>query len=190
MSDDRPVGGVLLGIAWLVRFRARGLALFGNTPQAFMNSLAPLLAFPLVGGLLRLIEGAPREALADVLASVVALLAPAVLSHAIASLWRREALWLRYAVAYNWCQSAMTLATLLVGAFTAVAAASLGWDAAQALVKAALAFVLIYWLVLGWFLAWRGLQLSAGRAVLFVLLLNIGVAALMIGPLVAMLATR
>ena len=46
---------VWLGIARLARFRADGLEQFGHTPQAFLNSLAPLLAFPLVSGAMTMV---------------------------------------------------------------------------------------------------------------------------------------
>ena len=43
---------VLIGILRIARGRADGIACFGSSPQAFLSSLAPLLAFPLVGAVL------------------------------------------------------------------------------------------------------------------------------------------
>jgi hypothetical protein len=187
-SGDNPLSRVLLGIGRLARFRADGIALFGATPQAFLNSLAPLLAFPLVGAVLALMSGALWTGFADLLASVVALLAPAVLSHALARLWRREELWLRYIVAFNWCQSAMTLAALLGG--LVAAGVSFGQPDAADTVMAAIVVVLFYWLAVSWFLAWRALRLSIGRAVLFVLMLNLGTGVLMMLPEMVAVALR
>ena len=46
------------------------------------------------------------------------MLAPAAVSHALARWWGREARWLRYAIAFNWCQWVITaggLTALLLG---------------------------------------------------------------------------
>lgn len=100
---------VLRGMFRLATFHPDGFAQFGDTRQAFLNSLAPLLAFPIVGTALLLVTGGGGNALGDLLGTVVALLAPAVVSHALAVRWGREAFWLRYAVAFNWCQWAVPL---------------------------------------------------------------------------------
>ena len=94
---------ILLGVIRLARGRADGLLLFGRHPQAFLASLAPLVAFPLVGGglMLRAAAGWPHG---ELLATLCALLAPPVLSLEVARLWGKEALWLRFATAFNWCQ--------------------------------------------------------------------------------------
>ena len=74
----------------LAGLRGAGIAQFPATRQAFLNSLAPWLAVPLVGGVLLLIDGQPRAAIGNVLFAAVALLAPAVVSHAIARWWERQ----------------------------------------------------------------------------------------------------
>ncbi len=175
----RPAApGILRGVLRLARFQADGFPHFAATPAAFLNSLPPLLAFPLVVGVLLLVGGAPGAAAEDFLGSLVALLAPAVLSQALALLWRREARWLRYAVAYNWCQAGITLlAVLLVSAML-----SAGDRGTMAVLAMAVMALLIYWLVLGWFLAARGLGLSWWRAVIFVVLLNLGTTVLVFAP--------
>jgi hypothetical protein len=180
MTEPRPMRSVLLGIAALARFRSVGFDHFGDTPQAFFNSLAPLLAFPLVGGLMLLLEGAPLPAFTGFLRTLVAVLSPAVLSHALASLWQREALWLRYAVAINWCQFAMTV--LIIAVLALAVAVSEGTAEWQLIVAGAMMAVVLYWLALCWFMAWRGLRLSALRAAGFVIWLNFGTAALVVAP--------
>src|SRR5689334_22426310 len=112
-SNSRP-GSVVLGVLRLARGRADGLDQFGNTPQAFLASLAPLVAFPLVGGILMLSGGGGLAALAETLATFCALLAPPVLSAALARLWNREGLWLHFATAFNWCQWAIPMAALIL----------------------------------------------------------------------------
>ena len=48
---------ILFGIVRVATGRADGIAQFGDTKEAFLTSLAPLLAFPLVGTLLMLGAG-------------------------------------------------------------------------------------------------------------------------------------
>jgi hypothetical protein len=174
---------LLRGIARLAGFRADGFEEFVATPLGFLNSLAPMLAFPLVGGVILLLGGAVRDGLGNIFASLVALLAPPVLSHVLARRWRREAAWLRYAVAYNWCQAAMTLAAVvLVAALLSAVMAGQPVRTPLALVVIGLA---LYWLVLCWFLASRGLGVAWWRAVLLVLFVNIGTGLLVMLPRIA-----
>ncbi|MCW3474836.1 hypothetical protein [Limobrevibacterium gyesilva] len=188
MSERGPAANVLHGVVRLALFRSDGFAAFGATPLAFLNSLAPLLAFPLVGGAMLLLSGSLRAAAADLLASIVALLAPAVFSHTLAALWKREALWLRYAVAFNWCQAAITLATVLLVAL--VGTITMGRPEGLQTVLGSVVALLCYWLVLCWFMARRGLQISGPKAVLFVLVMNFGTAVLVVGPRVLLATLR
>ena len=174
-----PLRGVLL----LARGRAEGLMLFRATPEGFLASLAPLLAVPLAGAALLLLGGWAGPAVALVLIALTAQLAPPVLSHALARRWGREAGWLRYATAYNWCQwavlAAMVLLLMVLGAVTGtppsavVGSRVFGWAAGG------------YGMWLHWVLARHGLGLSTGRAALLVLLVSLGVMALVLGPTLA-----
>ena len=174
-----PLRGVLL----LARGRAEGLMLFRATPEGFLASLAPLLAVPLAGAVILLLGGWAGPAVALVLIALTAQLAPPVLSHALARRWGREAGWLRYATAYNWCQWAvlavMVLLLLVLGAVTGtppsavVGSRVFGWAAGG------------YGMWLHWVLARHGLGLGAGRAALLVLLVSLGVMALVLGPTLA-----
>ena len=171
---------ILLGVARLARGRADGLACFTNTNQAFLASFAPLLAFALVGGALMLANGGGEPAFADMLATFCALLAPPVLSWWLARRWRREALWPRFATAFNWCQWAIpaigSMLLLVLGMLMAAGLpnriAGIAW----------ILGLVGYGLWLHWFLARRGLDLSVGRAALFVVIVNLGTAALVVGP--------
>lgn len=181
--SDSSAGRVVRGLLLLATFRARGLEGFVATQQGFMNSLAPLIAFPLVGGLVALAGGGGLSALTDLLATAVALLAPPVLTHFFAVRYRREALWLRYAVAFNWCQWAVPVAALLVLlAMGMLLGAGLPSPVAVPLAMAALAG---YGLGLHWFLASRGLQLSWWRAAILVFAVNTLTLVLVIGPRIA-----
>jgi hypothetical protein len=174
-----PAGGILRGIAMLARFDRDGFAQFGATPQAFVNSLAPMLGFPLAFSVPAVLGGAGRVALADFLGSVVALLAPAVLSHAFARLWGREALWLRYIVAFNWLQAAFTLVMIL--ALYAMAGGVPGGVNLAAVLLPALVLT-CYWLALYWFMTRHGLQLSRLRTTLAVVVMNFLTGMLVLGP--------
>jgi hypothetical protein len=171
------------GVARLARFRADGFAAFDATPVGLLNALAPWMAFALVGGGLALAGGAPRTATADLLGSVVALLAPPVLSQALAQFWGRAAAWPRYAVAATWCQWLMP-PTLLAAVLASgvLAAAGVPQEAAETLAGLA---ALGYALALHVFLARRGLALALWRAGVTVAAVNVGTAALAFGPLLA-----
>ena len=114
---------ILRGMGQLARLQGIGIQQFPTTRQAFFNSLAPWLALPLVGGVMLLLGGQVRAAIGNLLFALVALLAPAAVSHALARWWGREARWLRYAIAFNWCQWVITaggLTALLLGGYLAV----------------------------------------------------------------------
>jgi hypothetical protein len=171
---------ILTGIVRLARGRVEGFDHFSATPQGFFGSLAPLLAFPLVGSMLMLAGGAGRAAITDLLTTVCAVLAPAVLSHALARRWGREAPWLRFITAFNWCQWVIPVAALLVLAIVGVAI-RMGLPANAA---AILAMILLggYGMWLHYFLARRGLDISPGRAALLVIVVNFGTVLLVIVP--------
>ncbi len=172
---------VLNGILLLARFNAEGFRLFAATPLGFMNSLAPMLGISVVTGLRPLLAGNWRALAVHVLTSAIALLGPPVLSHVLARAWRREALWMGYVVAFNWCQAVVTLVTVALILVLAVGGGvSRAGDGAGLL--AAVAAVLVYWIVLCWFMAWRGLGVSKLKAVLAVIVINMGTGALVMGP--------
>ncbi len=188
MSDrtrgQRPgVGYVLLGVVRLARGNADGMRQFGATREAFLASLAPLVAFPLVGSLLMALAGGGLRAVSDLLMSLTALLAPPVLSFELARLWQRQALWPRFATAFNWCQWAIpvlgSLALLVLGALM-----TLGLPA-QAARGIALGLLASYALWLHWFIARHGLALSVLRAAILVVVVNLATVALVIVPLLA-----
>jgi hypothetical protein len=180
MSETGPRRSVIRGIFRLARFRPDGFAEFAATRQAFLNSLAPLIAFPLVGGLLMLVAGGGWGAVTDLLATLIALLAPAVISAALAERWGRGEAWLRFGVAFNWAQWAVPV--VAVGLLMAAGVLRrLGLSEPQAAV-AVLFAIAGYGLGLHWFLVRRGLGLSRGLATLMVLALNLGTVALVMAP--------
>ena len=168
------------GILLLARGRADGLHQFGDTPPAFLASLAPLIAFPLVGAGLMLGQGEGLPALTALLSTLCALLAPPVLSYEMARMWRREGQWLRFATAFNWCQWAIpVLAAVLLTLVYPALAEAVSTETAGIVVIAAVAG---YALWLHWFLARHALVLSGLRAALLVLFANLGTVVLVLGP--------
>ncbi len=173
-------GSVLRGIVLIARGRPDGLNQFANTTQAFLASLAPLVAFPLVGGLLMLAGDEPRSALSGFLATLVALLAPAVLSYEPARWWGRQDRWPRFAIAVNWCQWTIPVLAVILLAFAyPVLEAAVSPHAAGFGVVGLLA---LYGLWLHWFIARHGLAISGFRAALLVLCVNLGTVLLVVGP--------
>jgi hypothetical protein len=175
-----PRKNILVGILRIARGRADGIECFGSGPQAFLSSLAPLVAFPLVGGVLALFTEGPRRALTGLAMTLCALLTPAVVSFEMARIWDRSDAWLRFATAFNWCEWILPVLACLVMVPLSVAI-SVGMS------ETAASFVLVsclgcYGLWLHWFLARKALALSRFRAVALVFLVNLGTAAAVMGP--------
>ena len=182
-----PAGSIVRGVMRLARGRVDGFSQFGATRESFLASLAPLVAFPLVGGVLMLMGGGGIGALSDLLATVCALIAPPVLSFEIARLWHREAAWLRFATAFNWCQWAIpVLGSMLLLVLGVLVALGLPRDAARWL---ALLGLVGYGLWLHWFVARHGLGLSRFRAAVLVLGVNLATVIIVVGPRFLALAT-
>jgi hypothetical protein len=171
---------VFVGVLRIARGRPDGLLAFGATRQAFLTSLAPLIAFPLVASLLRLMSGEPLGALADLASMACALLAPPVLSFELARLWGRESNWSRYATAFNWSQWALPIiGSILLVALGMAMAAGMTQRTASELFFLGLGG---YGLWLHWFLVRHGLGLRAGRSMLFVLGVNLGTVFIVMAP--------
>ncbi len=170
----------VIGAAQLALGRGEGIRRFGDTPQAFLASLAPLVAFPLVGAAILLLSGGGGGAVTTLLLTLVAQLAPALLSHALAVRWGREAEWLRYATAFNWCQWAIPVMAFLLLVLLQFA---LGAGMPDSVAATLLVFALAgYGIWLHWVIARHGLNLPKGRAALLVVLVNAGTLVLVMGP--------
>jgi hypothetical protein len=177
----RPrIRNVPLGIFRISTGHADGMVQFGDTREAVLASLAPLVAFPLVAFLLMLTQGEALSALSDFMAALCGLLAPLVLTYEAARLLGRAQAWTRFAVAFNWCQWAIpVVASLLLILDGMLVASGLPDGVGVMLVVALLAS---YGLWLHWFLARHGLGLSAAKAALLVLGVNLGTLLIVLGP--------
>nr|WP_294527234.1 hypothetical protein [uncultured Rhodopila sp.] len=167
-----PRNSVLVGIWRIARGRADGVGCFGATPRAFLFSLAPLLAFPTVGAVLAVFSDGPRRALTGLGMTLCALLLPPVLSFELARFWNRPDAWLRFATAFNWCQWIL-LALACLGMVAMSLAIDAGVDESSAN-QAMLIGLGCYGIWMQWFLASKALSLPAARAMLFVILVNVG----------------
>jgi hypothetical protein len=177
-TSPRP--SVLVGIFRIARGRADGIACFGGSVQSFLSSLAPLLAFPLVGAILAAMSDGPVRALTGLGMTLCALLTPAVLSYELARLWNRGDAWIRFATAFNWCEWILpVLACLVMVPLSVAIAAGLSEKAASLVL---LGFLGSYGLWLHWFLARKALGLSVARAIFLVLLVNTGTVVAVMGP--------
>jgi hypothetical protein len=175
-----PRANLLRGVILLCRGKAAGFSEIGAGPQDFLSSLAPMIAFPLVGTVLMLSSGRWREAATDFMAALCAVLAPPVLSYVLARRWGREEQWFRFATAFNWCQWVLPLlVSLLVLASGVMVQGGLSPKASIGLLACIL---LAYAFWLHWFLARHGLDLSKGRAALLVFMVNLGTIILVAGP--------
>ena len=179
-SGAAPRKSVLLGVLRIARGRADGVGCFGSGAQAFLSSLAPLIAFPLVGTALAIFTEGPRRALTGLAMTVCALLAPAVISYELARIWNRGESWARFATAFNWCEWILPLLACLIMVPLSLAIAGGMSETAAALIL--VASLGAYGLWLHWFLARNALALSSFRAAVLVFLMNLGTAVVVIGP--------
>lgn len=181
VRGQRPTpGNIIVGIARVARGRADGLGQFGATREAFLASLAPLIAFPLVGCALMVLGGGGLDAVSDLLGTLCALLAPPALTFEAARIWRRQGAWLRFATAFNWCQWVIPIfASLLILVFGLLAMAGLPPPAAR---NGVLLGLVGYGLWLHCFLVRHGLHLSWPRAGLMVFAVNLVTVLLVAGP--------
>lgn len=183
MSGRRPLRerpAILSGLILLAQGRAEGFRHFGSSAQTFLASLAPLVAFPLVGGLLIAASGHPAQGLVSFLETICVLLAQPVISEALAERWGRGEQWLRYATAFNWCQWLIPLLAIVLLVLGGLLL-SFGMPS-DLLAPLLLIGIICYALWLQWFLARRGLDISAMQAAALVALVNLGTAILLLFP--------
>jgi hypothetical protein len=171
---------ILQGMVRLARFRIEGFASFAATSQAVLSSLVPWLAIVLVGCVVSVAHGQAALAAANFLTTVVALLAPLVITHALARRWGREAEWPRFAAASIWCQWVLPMAALVI-LLAITVLDGLGLPENLLLLTGLLAFV-GYGISLRWFLARHGLGISRLRAVALVLVADLGTGMLILIP--------
>lgn len=174
-GTETPARTVLRAVLGIAAGRPEAITLFGNTPQAFIASLIPLIVVPLLSSLMTQREFSPGRFLAEGLASVSALLVPPVLTHAMARAWGREDAWLRFATAFNWCQFAL-LMVAMVGLFV------IGNAGGRDSVVVVVGLLGLYALWLHWFLARHALHLPPGRSAMLVLSVHMATSLVVLAP--------
>ncbi|MDR3520585.1 MAG: hypothetical protein P4L54_03115 [Acidocella sp.] len=173
-------GKILRGLFLLVRGKAAGVVEFANTNNALTASMAPLIAFPLVGAILVAMRGDINDALVSFIAQLCVALAPSLLIYEFARRWQAEANWLRTASALNW-SFWVALPLLLLGALLASMLVTFG---ASETVAEAIVIGLIggYLMWLHWFIVRKGLNIGVWQAILLVFVTNIVLGLLVVGP--------
>jgi len=173
---------ILRGLWLLARGRIAGIQEFGNSPDAFTASLAPLIAFPLVGASLSILGGDWQPALIGLLSRLCAVLALPLIVHEFARHTGREALWLRTATALDWSFWVL-IPLLFAAAFVGAALVEAGLDMLHAEV-AAMAIIAAYLLWYQWFIIRTGLALSRLQALCLVALSSTALFLFSVAPLV------
>jgi len=176
----RNAGSILRGIVLLARGRAAGMLEFGNTPDALTASLAPLIAFPLVGSAMIAISGQPGMAALAFLSRLCGVLVLPVITHAYAKITGRGEFWLCTATALNW-SFWILIPLLLVAAFIGALLVTAGMNETRA-EEIVIVLLAIYMLWLHWFIIRTGLRLSLWLAAGLVLMSNCAIGLLTFGP--------
>ncbi|OYV37947.1 MAG: hypothetical protein B7Z80_11460 [Rhodospirillales bacterium 20-64-7] len=178
---------ILQGLWLLARGQRAGIKQFGNSYDAFTASLAPLIAFPLVGGVLSVLSGDWQSGIIGFLARFCAVLALPLIVHAFARRTGREALWLRTATALDW-SFWLLVPMLFIAAVAGAVLVELGLPMTLA-EQAAFALIAAYLLWLHWFIMRCGLELRVAPALLLVALSSFAIGVLTMGPVLIDLAT-
>lgn len=155
---------ILPGIIKLASGNAKGAEEFSSTPESFTASLAPFIAFPLVGAVITSVSGDWKMAAIVFFSRLCGVLILPVLIYEFARIFGRKAQWLRTATALNWCNW-LALPAALVAVVIMTAAISCGLSA-QFSEIAAIGIIGLYLLWNRWFVLKVGLQLNGWPAAL------------------------
>jgi hypothetical protein len=171
---------VLKGLFLLARGKASGIAEFGNSTDALLASLAPLIAFPLVLMVIDGLQGQVMAALVLFLAQICSFLAISVLTQGFAALAGRDALWVRTATALNWSVWFIVLMILVANMVQLIlVAAGVPQQLAFEILICGLGLYLFWY---HWFMVRIGLQVQVMSAIGIVLVTNLVVGLLSVGP--------
>lgn len=184
MNDNRrirmPHGNIFRGMFRLATGNASGIREFGNTPAAFSASIAPLLAFPLVGSTLFAIEGHWLLAASMLLSRICGVLMQPAIVEATARRTGNRATWLVTSTALNW-SIWLIFPLILAGVLVSNGLVSAGVSETAA-VLASICLIVAYMLWLQWFILRVGLRVSGWVALAALLVMNITIASLYVIP--------
>jgi hypothetical protein len=181
-------GNIPRGVFLLARGKAAGIVAFGGGADALTASMAPLIAFPLVGAVITGINGAPLDAAIGFLSRLCAVLAVSAITYEFARITRREALWVRTATALNW-SFWIALPLLLLAGLLGMAMVSAGLPT-KTTENILIGLMAAYLLWYHWFTVRAGLKLAIFPAIVLVLITNLVVGILTIGPALLTLAQQ
>lgn len=173
-------GNVLKGMFLLARGRAVGLEEFGNSTNALAASVAPLIAFPLVGSVLLAANGDPKIAVLAFISRMCVVMALGLVTYEFARLWHRDEQWLRTVTALNWSFWILIPVLLIAGMCGAVlVSAGIAEKTAEDVMIGVIGAYLLWY---HWFTVRNGLRIGFWAALLLVIVTNIIVGLLAMGP--------
>jgi hypothetical protein len=173
---------IVRGLWRLAKGERAGILEFGAGVDNFSASIAPLIAFPLVGAVLVATQGDWKLAVVSFLSRFTGVLVLPWLTYEFARLFGREHLWLRTAVTLNWSFWVMPPVLVLAAVLGAVFETA-GLSQGEA-ARVALALMVAYLLWFRWFTLRAGLGLNVWQAVLVVVVSSLAVGALTLLPFV------
>ena len=150
------------GLLLLAIGRASGFAYFGADKDAYLASLAPLVAFTLVSCGVIALAGQPRRGATLGLITLCQVLAPAVIADPLCRRWKREERWPLYANIMNWAPFLFFIALAL--AVLVVRAAMIAGVPDELASYVGLLGLVGYAVWFQWFVARGALDISRGRA--------------------------
>jgi hypothetical protein len=171
---------ILRGLFLLARGQKSGIKEFDPSMDAFTASLAPLIAFPLVGAVVSIVGGGWQLGIIGFLSRLCAVLALPVITHAFAKRLGREALWLRTATALDW-SFWMILPLLFVAAFAGAILVECGISM-QSAEFFAMGLIGGYLLWYHWIIVRAGLGLTRMQAVVLVAVSSAAIGVCTVGP--------
>lgn len=155
------------GVLLLAVGRREGMDEFADLDGEFLASLAPLIAFPLVGAVWLSTQGQAQIGWLAFLARICGVLAQPVIIHLFARSFGAQGHWLRTATAMNWAFW-LILPLLMVAGIVAQILNMIGIQDATALgISGLLLIAYVAWYQ--WGIIRTGLAIKAGQAVLVLL---------------------
>lgn len=176
----RPPGNLLRGMLRLAIGKTDGFTEIGNTTAAFSASIAPLIAFPLVGAVLLGLQDHWLLATSLLLSRLCGVLAqPVIVEFASGRIGRRDT-WLATSTALNW---SIWLIFPLIPAGVLLSGALIAAGVSQEVALAAtISLVGAYMLWLQWFILRTGLRTGPWRAAGLLVATNLAIALLYLVP--------
>ncbi|HEX7391256.1 MAG TPA: hypothetical protein VF286_14195 [Acidiphilium sp.] len=178
MSGNRwrvraPQGNVLRGLYRLACGDAAGIREFGNSTAAFSASIAPLLAFPIVGSALVGLQGHWIIAVSIFLSRICGVLIQPAITQWSAHRAGQGATWLMTSTALNW-SIWLIFPLVLVGIVLGSSLVNLGLPQ-QAATGIVFGLIALYMLWYQGFILRSGLNFSIWRALGVVVVMNLAI---------------